>query len=63
MSGMTKVKTVKGIKPTPYQRHMLKKRGLNPDDYMFIRESLSEIIFFNTVLGNYKIVAKNNRIG
>ncbi len=56
-------KKAPGTKPTPYQRQMLRKRGLNPDDYLYVRESLSEIIFYNIHLGNLKIIARENRIG
>ena len=51
-----------GTKPTPYQREMLRKRGLNWQDYVLIKNTFTSLYFRNIRTGKLKIILKGERI-
>lgn len=49
-------------KPTPYQREMLKNRGLNWRDWMLVKETFTSLYFKNVRTGQVKLIGRGERI-
>lgn len=50
------------MKPKPYQREMLKKRGLNWRDWMLVKDTFTSLYFKNVHTGQVKLIGKGERI-
>jgi len=48
----------KGRKPTRKQKEILQSKRLNPNNWLVIRESMTEIIILSKTVGNVKLVKK-----
>jgi hypothetical protein len=51
-----------GKKPTYHQREMLRKRGLNWQDWMFVKETFTSLYFKNIRTGQVKLILKGERV-
>lgn len=47
-------------KLTPRQRELLRRRGMNPDNYVLIRALYSTLYLKDIRTGKIKIITKNN---
>jgi len=48
----------KGRKPTRKQKEILQSKRLNPNNWLVIRENMTEIIILSKTVGNVKMVKK-----